>query len=349
MRRRKPVRKMAMSNSDAHWMSVALAEAQAAAAAGEVPVGAVVVKDGELVATGHNAPIDGCDPTAHAEIVALRAAARKLGNYRLEGCEIFVTLEPCAMCSGAMLHARLARVVFGAADPKTGAAGSVLNLFALPQLNHRTELRGGVLAEACGASLKDFFKPRRVNPAPLREDALRTPEQRFAGLPDAAWAPHYVSDLPSLAGLRLHYLDEGPRDAAECWLCLHGPSDWSLRYGAQLGELPGRGVRVVAPDLPGFGRSDKPKKAAAHSLAWHAAVLLELADRLGLPRLVLRAPAAAAPLAQALLAAQPQRVVRSDTDPERTLPAAVLEAPYPDSGHRAGPRALAQLLARAGS
>jgi tRNA(adenine34) deaminase len=116
--------------SDEIFMQQALAEARQAAAAGEVPVGAVVVRRGEVIASGRNAPVDGHDPTAHAEIVALRAAAQVLGNYRLDDCELFVTLEPCAMCSGAMLHARLKRVVFGAADPKTGAAGSVLNLFA---------------------------------------------------------------------------------------------------------------------------------------------------------------------------------------------------------------------------
>jgi tRNA(adenine34) deaminase len=126
------------AGADARWMRLALAEALAAATAGEVPVGAVVVKDGVVIGTGRNAPIGLHDPSAHAEIVALRAAARHLGNYRLEGCTLYVTLEPCAMCSGAMLHARLERVVFGAPDPKTGAAGSVLNLFGEPKLNHQT-------------------------------------------------------------------------------------------------------------------------------------------------------------------------------------------------------------------
>ena len=125
---------------DADFMALALAQAQHAWRLGEVPVGAVVVKDGELVAVGYNRPIGRHDPTAHAEIVALRAAAEKLGNYRLPGCELFVTLEPCAMCSGAMMHARLARVVYGATDPKTGACGSVLNLFEHEKLNHHTVL-----------------------------------------------------------------------------------------------------------------------------------------------------------------------------------------------------------------
>ena len=141
---------------------MALVQARHAWALGEVPVGAVVVKDGELVAVGFNQPIGRHDPTAHAEIVALRAAAEKLGNYRLPGCELFVTLEPCAMCSGAMLHARLARVVYGATDPKTGACGSVLNLFEQERLNHHTVLVGGVLADDASAMLRGFFAERRL-------------------------------------------------------------------------------------------------------------------------------------------------------------------------------------------
>jgi tRNA(adenine34) deaminase len=147
---------------DTEFMQLALAQAQHAWTAGEVPVGAVVVKDGELVAVGYNQPIGRHDPTAHAEIVALRAAAEKLGNYRLPGCELFVTLEPCVMCSGAMMHARLARVVYGASDPKTGACGSVLNLFDQEKLNHHTELVGGVLADEASAMLRGFFAERRL-------------------------------------------------------------------------------------------------------------------------------------------------------------------------------------------
>jgi len=148
--------------SDTAFMRLALEQAQQAWNLGEVPVGAVVVRDGEVIAVGCNQPIGRHDPTAHAEIVALRAAAEKLGNYRLPGCELYVTLEPCVMCSGAMMHARLAKVVFGAADPKTGACGSVLNLFGQEQLNHHTEIVGGVMAEECGAMLKNFFAARRA-------------------------------------------------------------------------------------------------------------------------------------------------------------------------------------------
>ena len=148
--------------TDDNYMQLALANAVQAAQVGEVPVGAVVVLDGQVIATGRNAPIDRHDPTAHAEIVALRAAAKALGNYRLPECELFVTLEPCAMCSGAMLHARLKRVVFGAQDPKTGAAGSVINLFDQPLLNHQTALLGGVLANDAAALLREFFSQRRL-------------------------------------------------------------------------------------------------------------------------------------------------------------------------------------------
>lgn len=143
-------------------MRLALDQAQNAWLAGEVPVGAVIMRAGQVIATGYNRPITTHDPTAHAEIVALRHAAHLLENYRLPDCELFVTLEPCAMCAMALMHARFRRVVFGAADPKTGAAGSVLNLFAEGRLNHHTEVVGGVLADNCGEVLKAFFAERRA-------------------------------------------------------------------------------------------------------------------------------------------------------------------------------------------
>jgi tRNA(adenine34) deaminase len=144
------------------FMREALALAREAGAAGEVPVGAVVARGGEIVGRGYNRPITSHDPTAHAEIIALREAANRLGNYRLPDCELFVTLEPCAMCTGAIFHARIARVVFGARDPKTGAAGSVLDLYAEPRLNHHAEIVGGMLAEECGELLSSFFAARRA-------------------------------------------------------------------------------------------------------------------------------------------------------------------------------------------
>jgi tRNA(adenine34) deaminase len=143
-------------------MSAALEQARRAQAAGEVPVGAVVVRNGEIVGAGFNAPISRHDPTAHAEIRALRATAQKLGNYRLPECELYVTLEPCAMCVGAMLHARIARLVYGAADPKTGACGSVIDLFAEPRLNHHAAVTPGVMAGECAALLREFFAGKRA-------------------------------------------------------------------------------------------------------------------------------------------------------------------------------------------
>lgn len=142
-------------------MRTALEQARLAGAADEVPVGAVVVRDGEIVGRGFNQPIRSHDPTAHAEVMALRDAAARIGNYRLPGCELYVTLEPCAMCCGAIMHARIARVVFGARDAKTGAAGSVIDLFAEARLNHHAERVGGVLAAECGGLLTSFFAARR--------------------------------------------------------------------------------------------------------------------------------------------------------------------------------------------
>lgn len=151
--------------SDEHWMGLALAQAREAAAAGEVPVGAVVVKDGQLIATGRNAPIAGHDPTAHAEVMALRLASRLLGNYRLDGCTLYVTLEPCAMCAGAISHARIGRVVFGAEDPKGGAVVHGPRFFAQPTCHWRPEVTGGVLAEESAELLRGFFRARRKTKA----------------------------------------------------------------------------------------------------------------------------------------------------------------------------------------
>jgi len=147
--------------ADEHAMRIALDQAQNAWLVGEVPVGAVIMRAGQVIATGYNRPITEHDPTAHAEIVALRHAATLLANYRLPECELYVTLEPCAMCAMALMHARLKRVVFGTADPKTGAAGSVVDLFADTRLNHHTQVERGVLADECGQLLRDFFAERR--------------------------------------------------------------------------------------------------------------------------------------------------------------------------------------------
>ena len=336
------------SAQDLVFMQMALRQAECAAQGAEVPVGAVVVKDGVVVGEGRNNPIHACDPSGHAEMNALRAAASALGNYRLEDCTLYVTLEPCAMCCGAILHSRLRRVVFGAPDPKTGCAGSVLNLFAQPQLNHQTEVEGGVLAEQASRLLQDFFRQKRAlqreRAEPLREDALRTPERCFAKLPAYPWPSHYVSTLPTLAGLRLHFLDEGPVDAPVIYLGLHPVPGWSylLRHAMQ-GWLE-EGARVVVPDLIGFGRSDKPKSQSVHTGEFHSRYLLELLDWLGLPTVTVVLMDAAHPLAAALVASAPDRftglrlqALGMDDQMER----AALDAPYPDAGHRAAERALA--------
>jgi tRNA(adenine34) deaminase len=373
--------------NDAAFMARALAQAREAAARGEVPVGAVVVRNGEVVATGRNSPVGDNDPTAHAEIVALRGAARALDNYRLDGCTLYVTLEPCAMCVGAMLHARLERVVFGARDPKTGAAGSVVDLFGVGQLNHRTQVEGGVLQEECGALLADFFKERRMEDRaasqPLRDDAVRTPDERFANLPGYPWAPNYVSDLPSLAGWRMHYLDEGPRDAPVTWLCLHGNPAWSYLYRKMIPVFLGAGHRVVAPDMIGFGRSDKPKKDSAHTFGFHRRVLLEFVERLDLHNVVLvvqdwggllglTLPMAAperyrgllvmnttlgtgdAPLSPGFLAWREMCRTKPDFDVARLFARGnpqmsdaeceAYNAPFPDRGHRAALRAFPPMV-----
>ena len=286
---------------DAQFLEIALAEARKAGAAGEVPVGAVVVKDGQVIATGRNSPIGSHDPTAHAEINALRAAALALGNYRLDGCDLYVTLEPCAMCVGAILNSRIRRVVYAAPEPKTGAAGSVVNLFDTA-LNHQTQLQsatelGALCAYSMPASsqlLQEFFSKKRreqqvehARNHPLRPDALRTPEHCFDNLPGYDFAPNYISDLPALNGLRMHYLDEGNKGAQTTYLCLHGNPAWSYLYRKMIPIFTASGARVIAPDMIGFGRSDKPKKDSFHSFTWHRQCLLESIERMDLQNIVL--------------------------------------------------------------
>ncbi len=149
------------TSQDAAWMEVALEQARRAAQLGEVPVGALVIQDGKILGLGHNRNLIDNDPTAHAEIVALRQAAARFGNHRLVGCEMVATIEPCAMCAGAMIHARLARLVYGAKDPKAGAAGSVLKILNHPRLNHKMQITPGILGDQCSEILKSFFQARR--------------------------------------------------------------------------------------------------------------------------------------------------------------------------------------------
>ncbi|MFX1762178.1 tRNA adenosine(34) deaminase TadA [Paraburkholderia sp. A1RI-2L] len=161
-----------VTERDRHFMRLALDAAETARAAGEVPVGAVLVRGDEVVATGFNHPIGAHDPSAHAEMAALRAAGTALSNYRLPGCELYVTLEPCLMCAGAIMHARIARVVYGARDPKTGACGSVVDAFSNGQLNHHTRVAGGVLETECGDALRSFFAERRRASREARRAAI---------------------------------------------------------------------------------------------------------------------------------------------------------------------------------
>jgi tRNA(adenine34) deaminase len=341
--------------ADNAFMALALEQAAAAMRAGEVPVGAVLVRAGQVIAVGSNAPIGRHDPSAHAEIVAIRAAARFLGNYRLMDCELFVTLEPCVMCAGAMLQARLKRVVYGASDPKTGAAGSVLNLFANPRLNHQTQVQAGVLAEECGSLLRAFFKHRRddqrLSISALREDALRTPEKSFSDLSDFPWQANYVNNLPALAGLRLHYLDEGPRDAALTYLCLHDHKTWGYLFRNQIPVLLAGRNRVVVPDLIGFGKSDKPKKESFHRLDWHLQVLLDFVDQLDLRNMILMVQELNHVLARMVQRARPDRFLDLkvvNLAPDREVETHANQVPFPDQGHRAAQRSFQTILAQPG-
>ena len=385
-----------IDQQDAHYLGLALQEARAAGLTGEVPVGAVVVRNGEVIATGRNAPIALHDPSAHAEIQALRAAAATLGNYRLDDCDVYVTLEPCTMCAGALLNARVRRVVFAAPEPKTGAAGSVHNVFANTHLNHQTQVvdatqSGAACAHVIGASsqlMQEFFANKRAlqkNQHPLRDDALRTPDAAFANLPGYPWQPQYVSDLPMLNGLRMHYLDEGLNDKPQqtTYLCLHGNPAWSYLYRKMIPVFLQSGARVVAPDLIGFGKSDKPKKDIFHRFTWHRQSLLELVEHLDLKNVVLVVQDWGGLLGLTLPMDAPQRyqglvvmntalgtgdvplspgfkawremcAAKPDFDIARLFArgnvqmteqeAAAYMAPYPDSGHRAATRAFPPMV-----
>ncbi len=333
---------------DLHFMQLALKQAHAAVQAGEVPVGAVVVRAGQVIAEGRNSTVTSSDPTAHAEVNAVRAAAKALGNYRLDDCTLYVTLEPCAMCSGALLHARFKRVVFGAAEPKTGAVTSVVQLLDNPQLNHQTQWQGGVLANECASVLQDFFEQRRQsqqqNKTPLREDALRPSENIWSAhaLPKE-WS-RFVSQLPSLNGLRLHWFDNRSPDACNTpvTIYLHGLNNWSASC---LGHLQTTS-NAVALDLPGFGLSDKPKKEAAHTLAWHVQVLNDFLNHISMHTKASAHHLIASPDMQPLMALLQQAMPElrigyaPSVSPSSKEEEALLNAPYPDRGHLAGPRAL---------
>ena len=337
--------------SDAFFMAQAIEQSKLAMAEGEVPVGAVLVHQGRVIATGRNACISHLDPTAHAEIVALRAGAVALKNYRLGDCELFVTLEPCAMCAGAILHARLKRVVFGALDPKAGAIGSVCNLFDHPQLNAHTSSTAGVLAKECGEVLKSFFRTRREDQRhqhiPLRDDALRTPEDRFLALAPLEWPSRFVCSPTFMGGLRMHYLDAGDA-SSPCVLCIHSSTGWAYGYRHLMTALAGSDFRMVVPDLIGFGRSDKPKRAAAHTLQLHLESLIGLLDVCAVEQVDLVVHSSMQVLAQALAAQVPDRirslVVLSNDELLRIESDDVWSAPFPDKGHMAALDAFSKLL-----
>lgn len=341
----------------------ALLQAQLAADRGEVPVGAVVVKDGRVVGEGGNRCIADNDPSAHAEIVALRQAAVTLGNYRLDGCELYVTLEPCVMCAGAIANARINRLYFAAPDAKMGAVGSVMNVLANPHMNHHTTVIAEANSEAAHESsrlLSDFFKQRRQQKLtqrllnfPLRDDALRTPDQAFDNCQDYPWPPHYIADLPSLNGLRQHYLDvadaQHNRTDTNTYLLLHGHASWSYVYKDVIPVVLADGHRVVAPDLIGFGRSDKPKAESFHTFEWHTHNLLELVERLDLQRVIVVVPTSHLALGVTLPAAAPWRykgfwVMNSTLPVESVATGAAYAAPFPNKGYRAATRCFPDLM-----
>lgn len=335
---------------DEYWMQQALDQARIAFAAAEVPVGAVMVYEGRCIAVGHNMSVSSVDPTAHAEINVLRKAAQELGNYRLNGCTLYVTLEPCAMCAMAMLHARIDRVVYGAVDSKTGAAGSVVNLFDQSALNHQTQVTKGILAQDCAALLKVFFEQRRIKTkVPLRDDALRTAESCFTQ--SVLGEGIYTHLLPSLEGLQLYYhrlpvKEEIDFADVNCVvLCLHDAYASSEQYMDLARLIIGKNV-VLIPDLIGFGRSDKVKKTYQHSFEFHATYLAELVGMY----LHGQAFIIFAPMAFKRLVALLQDKIKSKAGSIKVcliqrLPDVsqmIQNAAFPDKGYRCGPRVLQQ-------
>lgn len=264
-------------------MTLALEEAVLAESAGEVPVGAVVVHKGQVIGRGRNRTRELNDPSAHAEILALRDASQSVGSHRLKGAELFVTLEPCTMCSGAVFHSRLARVVFGAPDAKTGTAGSVLDLFSQSQLNHHTRVTGGVLKEECQRILQSFFvlarKRNREEQISLREDALRLDAGALPCLDELTITGSYFH---TSEGYRIRYLDSNTVNSEYILLCIHEFGFWSFQARSLMSRMARRGVRVIVPDLLGHGLSDRPKKSEWHSVRAHVSSLAELTKHMDL-------------------------------------------------------------------
>lgn len=339
-----------------HYLRLALEQARLAQAAGEVPVGAVVVHQGRVVGTGHNACIAQHDPSAHAEVLALRAAGQALGNYRLSDCDLYVSLEPCAMCAAAMAHARIRHVVYGAADDQAGAAGSRLNVLADAGFKHRTSSQNAQDLAAIPATLKaelrqllpDFFQAKRRHhaqrPWPLAPQALRSADLAQRPWPGPTGA--FFMGLAPCPDWRLYHWDlpattDSPLPPL---LLLHDADSQLADWASHLPQWQGQ-RRILGLDLPGFGRSDKPKKAPADGVDFYLSVLRHyVQQQLG---------DAAAPLQLALL--QPQHLLLPEL--ARQLPqwlalAPLIAAPsasppdrpyadwpFADAGHRACQRA----------
>ncbi|TXH87293.1 MAG: tRNA adenosine(34) deaminase TadA [Rhodoferax sp.] len=272
--------------SHEYFMRLALEQAQVGETLGEVPVGAVLTLNDQVIAVGHNQTISQCDPTAHAEIVAIRAAAQTLGNYRLSQCTMYVTLEPCAMCMGAILHGRIAKLYFAASDPKTGACGSVLDIPAEPQINHHCEVHGGLMQTQCAEYLAGYFqrlrsKKQLSSGMHLREDALRVDLASLVALMPKS-QPTVVNDLPALQGLRMQIWGS-PQSSVppkHLILCLHGATSWSYIYRDLLSADIPPDWCIWAVDLPGHGGSDKTKRGGELlDLTFQVKVLKELLER----------------------------------------------------------------------
>lgn len=331
-----------LSGSDAHFMGLALRQARLAQERGEVPVGAVLVDGaGQVLAQAGNSVIGQHDPTAHAEVLVLRQAGQAGHNYRLEHTTLYVTLEPCAMCAGALLNARVGRLVFGAAEPKTGAVQSVHSVLDDARNTHQIPHASGVLADECRALLQDFFRQRRnehkASATPLRDDCLRPPIDGLV-LP-AGWGQQFYADVcPAMLGLRIHAVDCGPVDSRSAVLFVHDWLGWSEGFAPAMHALALRGVRAVTLDLAGCGLSDKPKKAAVHNLELHTGTVWALLKRWKLERVLLAAPAAAVDLGRAVLA----QAAQNDVDmtlvqipSPHTIAADRSSLIYPGRGHKA--------------
>lgn len=353
-------------------MQLALEQAYVAEKLGEIPVGAVVLLDGKVVGTGYNQTISESDPTAHAEVVAIRAAAKLLGNYRLDKCTLYVTLEPCTMCMGAIFHSRIAKVYFGAFDPKTGACGSVLNLPSDHRINHHCQVVGGVSQTQCGLQLSGYFERLRASKSltrvPLREDALRLPHGALSSYMGGVKSQP-VDDLKAANGLRIQ-IWQNPASTSNpknLVLCLHGATSWSYIYRAVLtADIPAR-TMVLALDFPGHGGSDKTKKGGEFEVANQLSIVNDLLVRFTASTIHLLGQDTGCELAVRLAAGNPGRIsgmtlfnpVCMDSKPSLNRGAAIrsrqqfiaalqdqcernmadidaLSAPYPDAGHLMG-------------